>query len=67
MIEQHEQPNKWEKLKKYLDTKEHTEILLLDLLRSGELSQRDYQKMIQNSEQAYRQFLKDLREQPLIP
>ena len=53
--------NKWEKLKKYLDTKEHTEILLLDLLRSRELSQKDYEQMIKDSELAYRQFLKDLK------
>ena len=53
--------SKWEQLKKYLDTKEHTEILLLDLLRNGELSEQDYNQMIRDSENAYRQFLKDLK------
>jgi len=52
--------SKWEKLKKYLDTKVHTEILLLDLLRTWKLSQRDYEQMIRDSELAYRQFLKDI-------
>jgi len=54
--------SKWEKLKKYLDTKEHTEILLLDLLRNWELSEKDYNKMIIDSEAAYKQFLNDLKQ-----
>ena len=52
---------KWKKLKKYLDTKEHTEILLLDLLRNLELSEKDYNQMIKDSEAAYKQFLIDLK------
>ena len=64
MNENHE--NLWEignKLKQYLDTKEYTEILLLDLLRTGDLSQEDYTRMIKDSEQAYKQFLIDLRKE----
>ena len=52
MIEKIE--SKGEKLKKYLDTKEHTEVLLLDLLRNWELSQQDYKQMINDSESAYK-------------
>jgi len=61
-MENIEKQSKWEQLKKYLDTKEHTEILLLDLFRNWELSQQDYNQMIRDSEQAYRQFLKDLKQ-----
>ena len=58
-------PEKGQRLKKYLDSKEQTEILLLDLLRSKELSQKDYERMIQDSESAYRQFLNDLKRPPI--
>jgi len=34
MTEKEPQISKWERLKGYLDAKEHTEILLLDLLRN---------------------------------
>jgi len=61
MTEKEPQISKWERLKGYLDAKEHTEILLLDLLRNWELSQQDYNQMIRDSEAAYRQFLSDLK------
>lgn len=53
------------RLKWYLENKERVEVLLLDLLRNNELSQRDYEKMIQDSEQTYKEFLKNLRQTPI--
>lgn len=57
--------NKWEKLKQYLAQLEHTQCLLLDMLRSNELSKEEYDKMIGDSQKAYYRFIKDLKTKPV--
>ena len=58
-------PEKGKQLSEYLNQKEHTEILLLDLLRSWDLWEKEYQQMLKDSEQAYFQFLKDMKTKPV--
>jgi hypothetical protein len=41
----------------YLQQKEETEILLLDMLRAKEMSQGDYDKLIKQGQIAYKSFL----------
>lgn len=57
--------DKWEKLKEYLKQFEHTQCLLLDMLRSKDLSQEEYNKMIEGSQKAYFKFVKDLKTKPI--
>ena len=54
--------NKWKVLLQYLIQKESTEILLLDLLRSKELSQEEYSNLVRKWQDNYRAFLKKLTE-----
>lgn len=54
--------NKWKVLLQYLIQKESTEILLLDLLRSKELSQEEYNNLVRKWQDNYRAFLKKLTE-----
>lgn len=56
---------KREKLESYLASNEHTRILLLDMLRCKELSQQEYNRMIDDTDKAYKKFLTDLRKPPI--
>ena len=58
-------PEKGKQLSEYLNQKEHTETLLLDMLRAGDLWKDEYYKMLKDSEKAYFQFLKDLHKKPI--
>ncbi len=53
-------PEKWKKLSRYLNCKEYYEKILLSMFIDNEISQEEYDRILYESEQAYKQFRKDL-------
>lgn len=57
--------DKWEKLRKYLADLQHTQILLLDMFRCQELSNEEYNTMVQDNQKSYMRFLRDIHKKPI--
>jgi hypothetical protein len=60
-MENIEKQDKWEKLKKYLQDLEWYQLEIRELFLCKDINEQEYNKMINDSQESYKQFLKDLK------
>lgn len=63
MKEKTTSPEKLERLKQYLSMMEYYQCQLLDMLRAKDISQQEYNELIEHSQDWYRKFLEDIHKQ----